>query len=193
MSVFRKLLPSELDRYEEHLLHLSPDDRYARFAGFLSDEAIRKHCQALDLQKAILVGFFDRGTLYGVCELRMISNGAAPRAEAAFSVDRGFQNRGICTGLINRALTIARNRGVRVVDVVCLLQNRRMQAVARHYSDNVVVDSGEVVISIDIARSNQVSLLLELIDDGAGMLTTMLDQLQYSDGKAHVPFTGWAA
>jgi len=193
MSVFRKLLPSEIDRYEDHLIHLSPEDRYSRFAGYVSDEGIRKHCRELDPLKSILVGFFDRGTLYGVCEMRIISNGSSPRAEAAFSVDRKFQNRGICTSLINRALTIARNRGVRVVDVVCLLQNRRMQAVAKHYSNNVVVDSGEVVISIDIVRPNQVSLLLELIDDGAGVLTTLLDQLQYSDGKAHVPYAGWAA
>lgn len=193
MSVFRKLLPSEIDRYQDHLLQLSPEDRYSRFAGYVSDDSIRTHCLGLEPLKTILVGFFDRGRLHGVCELRIISQGDTPRAEAAFSVDRAFQNRGICTGLIARALTIARNRGIRVVDVVCLLQNRRMQAVAKHYSDNVVVDSGEVVISIDIVRANQVSLLLELIDDGAGVLTTLLDQLQYSDGKAHVPFAGWAA
>lgn len=193
MSVFRKLLPSEAEKYQAHLIRLGPEDRYMRFAGTVSDAKIADHCKRFDWKTSFVVGYFDRGELYGGCELRMTGNGGAKRGEVAFSVERKFQNRGVGSGLMRRALTIAQNRGYRIIDVLCLLENRRMQALARRFSGKMQVDGGEVFFTIDLEAPNQVSLLLEAVDDGEGMITGLLDQLSYPGDKAHVPFHGWSA
>ena len=46
MPVIRKILPTELPQYRAHLLRLDRADRYARFTGTLSDEAVERHCAA---------------------------------------------------------------------------------------------------------------------------------------------------
>lgn len=192
MSVFRKLLAPEADKYLAHLLRLETPDRYMRFAGTASDAWIEQHCAKFDWTHSFVVGYFDRGDLRGACEVTHTGNGTAGRGEAAFSVEKNFQNRGVGSGLMRRGLTIAQNRGFRIIDVICLLENRRMQAMARRFKGKMTIDGGEVFFTIDLQAPNQVSLLLEAIDDGEGMITSLLDQLSYEDG-AHVPFHGWSA
>lgn len=192
MSVFRKLLASESEKYQAHLLRLDTEDRYMRFAGSTSETWITEHCTGFDWKTSFIVGYFDRGNLRGACEFTNAGNGAHKRGEAAFSVEKNFQNKGVGSGLMRRCLTIAQNRGFRIVDVICLLENRRMQALARRFKGKMSVDGGEVFFTIDLQAPNQVSLLLEAMDDGEGMITGLLDQLSYEDG-AHVPFHGWSA
>lgn len=193
MSVFRKLLPSEAEKYRDHLLRLSPEDRHMRFAGTVSDARLNDHCAKFDWNSSYIIGYFVRGELVGGCEVSQAPNGKLKRGEAAFSVERKYQNQGIGTGLMRRALTIAQNRAFRIIDIICLLENRRMQALARRFNGKMEVEGGDVFFTIDLQAPSQVSLLLETIDDGEGMLTTLLDQLSYPGDRAHVPFHGWSA
>ena len=57
-------------------------------------------------------------------------------AEAAFSVERDWQDQGIGDALITRVIAAAQNRGVNRLDMICLPENRKMQhlAVKHHYS-----------------------------------------------------------
>ena len=73
MTFYRKLLPTDLNVYRDHLLRLSSQDRYARFCGFKTDESIAAYCRGIDWRFTIMVGCFVRGELravaaYGISE-----------------------------------------------------------------------------------------------------------------------------
>jgi GNAT superfamily N-acetyltransferase len=183
MSLYRKLLPTEMSRYRDHLLRLDRADRHLRFAGTVSDAAIQQHCLRLDWHDTVVIGFFDRGELSAAAELRFDGKPFSRRAEAGFSVERRYQGQGVGKGLMARVLTIARNRGIRVVDVICLLENRRMQSLASKFSSIRVVDSGEVGVSIGLDQANHISVMLEAIDESAGLVSVLLDSFKFDMGK----------
>jgi len=187
MNVFRKLLPAEWDRYKAHLLRLDRADRHLRFAGTVSDAVIERHCQGLDWRNTIVIGWFDNGELRGASELRTAGTPFPKRAELAFSVESAYQGRGIGHDLMSRALTIARNRGIKTIDVVCMLENRRMRSLARKFTKAAVIESGEVGVTIALTMPNHVTLFLEALEDGAGVMSAVLGG--FKAGVTHVLHT----
>src|SRR4051812_19070801 len=107
MTVFRKLLPTELSLYRDHLLRLDTQDRYARFCGFTTDDRINDHCRRIDWRFTIIVGCFVRGELRAAAELRTEPKVWPGEGELAVSVEREFQNQGLGSGVIGRIMTIA--------------------------------------------------------------------------------------
>lgn len=178
MGVFRKLLPAEMDRYKAHLLRLDRVDRHLRFAGTVADAVIEQHCHRLDWRNTIVIGWFVDGELRGATEMRTAGRPFPKRAELAFSVERSYQGRGVGTELMRRALTIAGNRGVKVIDVFCLFENRRMRALARKFSKAAVIEHGEVGVTIALDMPNHVTFFLEALEDGAGLVSAMLDRFK---------------
>ena len=182
MSTFRNLLITEMGRYKDHLLRLDRSDRHMRFGGTVSDAVIEQHCLRMDWRNTVVVAYVDGGEIRAAVELRTsdrtFDRPFPERAEAAFSVERAYQGRGLGTALMRRVLTVASNRGVRIVDVLCLLENRRMQALARKFARAVVVEGGEVGITIGVDRPSQVSLMLEAFEEGAGLMLAMLDRFR---------------
>ena len=177
MSAIRKLLPAERGPYRAHLLRLDNADRYARFTGTVSDEVIAQHCESLDWTRTTLLGLFDRGEVRGAVELcfdRLLWPGAA---ELAISVEKGFQGRGVGSTLVRRSLSIAVNRGIRQVHMMCLSDNTRMRALSRRFGGQMERDGGEFAITIDLPRPSQFSLALEAFEDGAGAVNAVLDSL----------------
>jgi len=175
MSAFRKLLPAEMDRYKAHLLRLDRADRHLRFGGTVTDAVIEQHCLRLDWRNTLVLGWFEGGDMRGASELRTAGTPFPKRAELAFSVERPYQGRGIGQELMTRALTIARNRGIKVVDVICMLENRRMRSLAARFSKAMVVENGEVGVTITLDGPNHVTFFLEVLDDGAGWMSAMFD------------------
>jgi GNAT superfamily N-acetyltransferase len=192
MSAFRKLLPTEMGRYRDHLVRLDREDRYSRFAGTVSDEVISRHCQNLDWHQTIIIGWFDQGELRGAAELRAEPRAFARRAELAFSVERPWQGRGIGRALLQRALTAASNRGLRELDVLCLLENRRMQALTRRVAPVKVTAEGDVGATISIQVANQATFLLEALDEGSGLLGTLMQRLGGLYARGGGPRFPWA-
>ena len=180
MTVYRKLLPTDLNAYRDHLLRLSANDRYARFCGFKTDEAIVGYCRGIDWRFTIMVGCFVRGELRAVAELRTEPKVWPGEGELAVSVEPGFQNQGLGSGVIQRILTVARNRTVRRLVLICLISNRRMQAIVRKFLGNLESECGEVIGRIELPWPNQMSLLQEALDSGTAMVNGMLDQWQGS-------------
>lgn len=178
MSVYRKLLPTDLPLYREHLLRLSPEDRYARFAAVTPDSVIRAHCEGLDWCRTVIVGFIQSGVLRGAAELRLDPGPWPGQAELAVSVEPAFQNQGIGGALLRRALTVARNRAVRRVTLICQNANRRMLRLVQRFRGLVDVEGSEAQGTIVLPWPNQVTLLQEMIDDSTVALTTVLDQWQ---------------
>jgi len=62
--------------------------------------------------------------------------------------------------------------------MICLIGNRRMQAVTRKFSGQLESETGEVTGRIELPLPNQLSLLQEAIDNGAAMVNVVLDQWQ---------------
>lgn len=177
MPAFRKLLPAERGQYLAHLMRLDRADRYARFTGTVSDDIIQQHVANLDWGRTILVGAFVQGELRGVVELCTDRLLWPNQAELAISVEKGLQGRKVGTTLIRRTMTIAANRSIQHVHMICLADNVRMRALARKYGGRMELEGGEFSVSFDLPRPNQFSLALEALEDGAGAVNTMLDRM----------------
>ena len=187
MTVYRKLLPTDLNAYRDHLLRLSANDRYARFCGFKTDEAIVGYCRGIDWRFTIMVGCFVRGELRAVAELRTEPKVWPGEGELAVSVEPGFQNQGLGSGVIQRILTVARNRTVRRLVLICLISNRRMQAIVRKFLGTLECDMGEATGWIEMPWPNQLSLMQEALDNSAALVNGVLDQWQPKPDELPVP------
>ena len=178
MTFYRKLLPTDLNAYRAHLLRLSPQDRYSRFCGFKTDESITTYCHGIDWRFTIMVGCFVRGELRAVAELRTEPKVWPGEGELAVSVEREFQGQGFGTGVVRRIMTVARNRAIRRLMLICMINNRRMQAIVHKFLGKLESDSGEATGWIELPWPNQVSLMQEAIDGAATLVNGVLDQWQ---------------
>lgn len=177
MPVFRKLFPAERGHYRDHLLRLGPADRYARFTGTVSDVVIERHVARMDWTRTTVIAAVERGAVVGAVELCTDRTVWPDEAEIAISVEAAHQNGGIGTVLMRRALTVARNRSVRRVHLLCLAENRRMRALMRRIGARQEADGGEVSAVLGLPRPNQFSLALEALEDGAGAVNSLLDHM----------------
>ena len=174
-GVIRKLWISETELYRDHLLRLDGESRRNRFGGGVSDDFIHSYVELAIGLDAVLHGFFVDGALRGAGELRRLGTGFAQEAEAAFSIEKPWQSHGVGTALLERMLLAARNRGLRHLHMACLAENRRMQQLARKFGAELTFDFGSVVGEVEAPQPTPLSLMRELVADGHGFATAMLD------------------
>ena len=177
MGTYRQLLNTEGPRYQEHLLRLDSESRYARFSAITSDEVIGRYCQNIDWRTSKIIGFFHDGVLRGAAEIRYDLRPLPDQAELAFSVEKDFQNSRVGTSLMVRALLTLRNRAVSKAHIVCLLGNRRMQKLALRYRANFKAHRGDVFLTIDVPYGDISSLLAELVDGYLGWMNAGIDMV----------------
>ncbi|MGF7175602.1 GNAT family N-acetyltransferase [Azospirillum doebereinerae] len=182
MTVIRKILPTELPLYRAHLLRLDPADRYARFAGTVSDEVLERHCAAIDWTRTTLIGAFLNGELRAALELCGDRVLWPNEAEFGISVETELQGRGVGSTLIRRALTVARNRSIGKVHMLCLAENIRMRALARRFGGRMEMEYGEITARFDLPTPNQFSFALEALEDGSGAFNSLL--ASFSSGQS---------
>src|SRR5687767_12661970 len=84
----RVLSPSAIEEYHAHLLRL---DRTSRLPG-TDDRSIDEHCLGLVAAGAILLGAYVKGVIRAAVEI--VPDRTARRAEAAITVENGFEDRG---------------------------------------------------------------------------------------------------
>jgi RimJ/RimL family protein N-acetyltransferase len=178
MRIFRKLLPYEVWRLHEHLLRLTAEDRRLRFFAGVSDAYIADHCRRIDGLRAIVVGFFESGVLRGAAELHLTSDFDS-RAELAVTVEAGWQAHHFGTELIDHAITIAENRGMRSIEMVCLIDNRRMQHVARKFTDRLRIVDDQAEAHLKVPFPTHISLWQEAAMDGMALMTSWLEQFPF--------------
>lgn len=87
------------------------------------------------------------------------------------------QDVGIGSELTRRAVTIARNRGLRELYMVCLRENGRMQHIARKVGATVVLAGVEAEGRVALPHADPISLWQEAIDDGSGLIAETLGQM----------------
>lgn len=174
-GIVRKLWIGETDAYRDHLLRLDRESRNRRFSGAVSDEFIARHAASAGNLGVVLHGFFVDGVLRGAAELRSAGSAFGHEGEAAFSVELPWQSHGVGTVLLERTLLSARNRGIKLLRMDCLADNRRMQQLARKFEADLKFDFGSVVGEVDPPRFTFLSLTRELVADAHGVATAILD------------------
>jgi len=166
MRVYRKLLPIEGPLFHAHLARLSPDDRVSRFSGGVSQASLSEHVRRFDWRTGWLIGCFEDGHLRGVAELHWLDPGWSWRAELAITVEAAWQDLGIGTELLRRSIIHARNRGLKSLSMICLTDNRRMQAIARKFEGELDFEGSQVEADIAVPFPTQFTLLAEALSDG---------------------------
>jgi GNAT superfamily N-acetyltransferase len=174
-GMVRKLWIGETDKYRDHLLRLDAASRRNRFGGGVSDDFIRSYVDLTISLEAVVHGFFVDGEMRGAAELRQLGASLPRQAEAAISVEKPWQSHGVGSALLRRTLLAARNRGFRLLHMACLADNRRMQQLARKFDAELSFDFGSVVGEVESSRANPLSVMQELMADGHGFATAMLD------------------
>ena len=174
-GAIRKLWISEADLYRDHLLRLDGQSRRNRFGGGVSDDFIRGYVDLSTGLNAVVHGFFVDGALRGAGELRSVGSALAAEAEAAFSIEKEWQSHGVGTALLERTLLAARNRGIRHLHMACLAENRRMQQLAQKFDAELTFDFGSVVGEVEAPQPTPLSLMREMMADGHGFATALLD------------------
>lgn len=172
--LFRRVWPSEADRLHEHLLRLAPDDRRLRFVGMTSDTAIVDHVARIDWARSIFVGCEIDGRLRALGELRFVRKDWEPTAEVAVTVERAYQGRGIGSRQFRRLITLAANRGVRRVFVLCLAQNHRMRNIVVHYDAELSHYESEIEGQVHLPWPSHLSYAQEMLDEYAATVRTAL-------------------
>jgi len=174
-GLIRKLWIGEADLYRDHLLRLDAASRHSRFAGAVSDEFVQGYAELSFGIDAVIHGFFVDGALRGAGELRSLGSAFAAEAEAAFSIEKEWQSHGVGTALLERTLLAARNRGIRHLHMACLAENRRMQQLAQKFDAELTFDFGSVVGEVEAPQPTPLSLMREIVADGHGFATALLE------------------
>ena len=171
MPLTRTLLRAELPALRELLLRLGPDDRALRFGAAVGDAAIEAHCHRLGKagHGVQVIGAFDDRRLIAAVEL-WFSAGPPPRScEAAIAVDAPWRGRGIGGVLLGRAVLAARNRWADRLRLYCLPENRRMQSLARRFTQELHVLEGSAEAEIRLPHPSWPSLWAEAVTDVVGL------------------------
>ena len=174
-GLIRKLWIGEANVYRNHLLRLDRDSRHSRFGGAVADEFIENYVTTTFGLSAVVHGFFVDGVLRGAAELRPLGPAFAREAEVAFSIESEWQSHGVGSALLDRTLLAARNRTIKTLHMACLANNRRMQDLARKFEAELSFDFGSVVGEVAAPRPTPLSVMREIMADGHGFATAMLD------------------
>lgn len=171
----RKLWPTEAETFRDHLLRLDKDSRRLRFAHGVSDAFIEDYASRMADIGSVVHGYFVDGRLRAAAELRRLGDAWGEEAEAAFSVEKAYQDLGIGSELMGRVVRSARNRGIRRLYMSCLAENSRMQAIARKHEADLRFEYGEVIGEIMPEGPNYFSIMAEAAEDRVGFMIAVLE------------------
>jgi RimJ/RimL family protein N-acetyltransferase len=178
MSAIRKLFPTEADELRAHLKRLDADARHWRFGQAVADEAIDKLVDDIDWLNSLHFGYFVDGVLRGSAQLAWTPGHWRDGAEFAVALEAPYQDHGVGTELLRRAVTAARNRGVGKLYLVCQHGNRRMLSVALKFGAKLAGEDGEVEGTVPLPSASHASLFDEAIDEGAAWVAQWLDHIR---------------
>lgn len=175
--VFRKLWPPDAEALTTHLLRLDLEQRAFRFGRAVGDEWVARYAASTNWTRAVILGCWIAGELRAVGELKLLDGPRPPSAEAALSVERAFEGRGIGTELFHRGLVIARNRGITRVTMLCLPDNLRVRRIIRKVQPKLTFGADQIECEIHLAPADAFSIAAELCDDGCALALSLWDEL----------------
>lgn len=175
----RRLWPVERALFAAHLLRLDAEDRLLRFQGYVSDEAIAAYVESLDWFGGAVIAFFVEGEVRAAAHLSWNRGALVRTGEIGLSVEAPFRRRGVGTALLRRAMTVARNRFVSDVALLCMPENTAMRRVAAHLGLKWKVASGQAESAAHLRWPDQLSLFDEMLAETEGLMRS-----PFGPGKA---------
>jgi len=151
----------------DHLLALSPGDRYLRFGYGARDEQINQYVDRLDFDRDEIYGIYNRHlALVAVAHLAYSVDAELQScAEFGVSVLPHVRGRGLGARLFDRAMVHARNEGVRLFFIHALSENVAMLRIARKSGAVVERDGSESEAWLELEAASLDSRLDEFLDD----------------------------
>jgi len=174
-GTFRKLWPTETEKFRDHLLRLDKETRRLRFGMPVNDQFISEYASRTGDWNSLIHAFVVNGEVRAAAELRRIGDHWTGEAEAAFSVETDYQNQGIGSELLARVVRSARNRGISRLYMNCLLENRKMQRVAKKHEASLQFDQGDVIGRVRPGIPTYLSMWSEALEDGSNFMMAVLD------------------
>jgi|TARA_B110000908_G_scaffold133529_1_gene157505 GNAT superfamily N-acetyltransferase len=164
----RRLYTANQDNVRDHFLRLDIQSRRARFCGAVSDNRILEYAQNIIRCDSIVCGASVEGQLRGIVELRGVFHSWPTTTEAAFSVESDWQNMGIGDALFERMFAMAKNRGVRTIQMICLRENSRMRHLATKHHALLRNDEDTIEAVLHPYWPTPASLLQEIVGETKG-------------------------
>jgi GNAT superfamily N-acetyltransferase len=149
-GVIRRLRPSELGLFREHLLRLDAESRRDRFNGAISNAFLEDYAARCFQQGATVLGYVQGGRVLGAAELHERPEFDPPTGEIAFSVEKALQHRGLGSRLFERLIAHAHSLGYTQLRVTTHANNDAMKALARKFSAKLSFDEGETMGIIEL-------------------------------------------
>lgn len=162
----RAVQPSHHNKILKHLKALRPEDRYLRFGYAAADEQIEHYVQGLDFERDSLFGIYNRRLdLIAMAHLSYsINPDCASCAEFGVSVAHASRGRGYGTQLFDRAITHARNEGVRMLFVHALSENTAMIKIAKRSGAKIEREGSDSEAHLLLPPADFDSRLEEMLD-----------------------------
>lgn len=173
--VIRRLGPTEAGRFHAHLLRLDAESRLLRFGMSVGAAFVADHARRAFAEGSAIYGAFPDGELRAAAELHPFDAGAPHAAEAAFSVEPAWRDRGLATKLLGRIILAARNRAIDTLALNCLPANKAMQKVAAKHGARLRFEDGGVVGRIVAPPATCFSLWREALEDNHGLAMAALE------------------
>jgi len=177
-GIIRRLWPTEAIKFRDHLLRLDKESRRLRFAHSVSDTFIEDYASGMGEYGSLVYGYVVNGRVRGAAELRRLGDTWGVEAEAAFSVEKPYQDQGVGTDLMGRVVRAARNRSIRRLYMSCLSENTRMQLIAKKHEAVLRFEYGEVIGEILPEQPSYFSLIAEAAEDRVGFMIAVLELQQ---------------
>ncbi len=179
----RRLWPSDVEPYRDHLLRLDPRSRHERFGGGMSDDFLVRYAEHCFGQGDLLYGAYVEDELVGAAELRSnmaIWSEQAPfgrhiHAEAAFSVEESHRRRGIGEKLFRRIQRAASNHGVETIEIFCLPDNVGMRSLAQKFKTHFTFEECNLTGRLRARDPTPFSLMREAAGDAVDFGVSLFD------------------
>ncbi len=175
LVVVRRLRRSELRLVVDHFRRLDDESRRRRFCRAVNDAFLESYVMGGKYRPGHIEGVFVDGVLRGIAELRPLGGDYRGHAEAAFSVEREFQRRGLGARLFKRLVLRARNHGIHTLSMACLPENRAMQKLAHRLGGAIVRWPGEMQGTLTEEPPTVFSMAREGMAEMAGAAAATLD------------------
>jgi len=168
MVPIRSLGPSHTERIGQHLLKLSPADRYLRFGYAANDEQIERYVNGLDFERDEIFGIYNRRLeLIAMAHLAFaLEADFTSCAEFGVSVLAHARGRGYGARLFDRAVMHARNEGVHMMFIHALSENTNMLNIARAAGAKVERDGSESEAYLRLPPADLDSHMTEMVEEG---------------------------
>ncbi|HZC95865.1 MAG TPA: GNAT family N-acetyltransferase [Bradyrhizobium sp.] len=165
-ALTRELHDNERPQLLTHLLALDAQDRHLRFAHVLSDDGVRHYVEGIDLGRDVV--FVVTGpdlAIIGAAHLAREDG----HSELGLSVLPQSRGQGIGDALLARCVARARNWGMRVMFMNCLVENAAMMHLARKQDLKIAVSGAEAEAFVRLPRADLTSLAAEAVAEHLGL------------------------